>query len=536
MIRVVVADDENRICKLIMKLIQWDDIGMTIVGTANNGVETLELIKKEKPDIVITDIRMPGYDGLDMIERAKKINKDVEFIIISGYSHFEYAKRAIGYGVKDYLLKPINKEELLNALLRVKGDLLKKKGYMNLENEYKDYLKNDGNIIRKSFLDNLILVDGSNFVQYSLEEINKKYHFYFQPYLFRVVALKLDQTLGKDIQGIRNYMEKILETICLSLQEFIYDIDGVIKNDFAYILMNYREEDNQLIQDELLKILEDFRRKIPKSQNIDLTLGYGEEVREIGSIKVSFDSAKLSIDNRIIEGTNRLIQHNEIKVDKAELKEKFLAFSEVFVKKIKRLDRGGIKEDLSHLKKEISQISIGGRELKTLILDIANIYSLTLKTNNIRIDHETEEYKSLENSVENCLSPECLFDKLWEYIETSLSLLEKNSINKNTVQINQAKEFIEANYMNNITLEDVGNYIGFNPSYFSSIFKKETGTSFVEYLSMVRIEKAKDLLKEPDLKIQDICLMVGYNDVKYFSKLFIKHTGLKPKEYRKIFI
>lgn len=277
MIGVLIADDEIRICKLIMKLIHWDEIGMTIVGTAHDGVETLKLIEKEKPDIVITDIRMPGYDGLDMIEKAKSINKALEFIIISGYSDFEYAKKAIGYGVKDYLLKPINQEELLNSLLRAKEDIERTKDYMHLENEYKSSLKNHGDTIRKPLLDNLIITDGSDLQNHTLES---------------------------------------------------------------------------------------------------------------GS----------------------------------------------------------------------------------------------------------------------------------------------------SSQINRAKKYIEDNYMNSITLEDVGDYIGFNPSYFSSLFKKVTGLSFLEYLSKIRIEKAKELLKESDLRVQDVCIMVGYSDVKYFSKLFIKYTGLKPKEYRKIFI
>lgn len=266
MIKVIIADDEPRICKLIEKLINWEELDMEVIKIASNGVEALEYIKEFNPDIVITDIRMPGYDGLEIIERTRKFNLDTEFIIISGYSEFEYAKKAINYKVNGYLLKPINKEELENALKEVKENILKKKTYENLESEYKDYLK-------------------------------------------------------KDIKAAKKHLD----------------------------------------------------------------------------------------------------------------------------------------------------------------------------------------------------------------------LMENKNINKNILQIEQAKEYINSNYMNNITLDDVGGYIGFNPSYFSSIFKKETGISFIDYLSRVRIEKAKILMKEADLRIQDISLMVGYNDVKYFSKLFQKHTGLNPNEYRKLF-
>jgi two-component system response regulator YesN len=143
------------------------------------------------------------------------------------------------------------------------------------------------------------------------------------------------------------------------------------------------------------------------------------------------------------------------------------------------------------------------------------------------MNNVSKEYEKLEDAVEYCYTIDCLFEELIEYINSSFTLLEEDSANKNLVQINQAKGYIEANYMNSITLEDLGAYIG---------FKKETGSSFVEYLSKVRIEKAKDLLRESDLRVQDICIMVGYSDVKYFSKLFIKYTGLKPKDYRKIFI
>jgi|GEM_PF-6199687 len=192
MIRVIIADDEIRVCKLIIKLIDWDKLGMLIVGTASNGIEALELIEKENPDIVITDIRMPGYDGLEMIEKAKMLNNDLEFIIISGYGQFEYAKKGIDFGVKDYLLKPINKDDLLKALIKVGEHVQKKKGQINLEKEYELIIKNGADKIREAFLNNLIFFNTESFKEYTLSEVNENYHFNFQEGIFSIVALKID--------------------------------------------------------------------------------------------------------------------------------------------------------------------------------------------------------------------------------------------------------------------------------------------------------------------------------------------------------
>ncbi|MEG1575342.1 MAG: response regulator, partial [Clostridium sp.] len=118
MLKVIVADDEEKICQLIVKLVDWTSLGMEVAAIASNGIEAMEKIISLKPDIVITDIRMPGYDGLELIKRAKSEGINTEFIIISGYRHFEYAQNAIRYGVGDYLLKPIKKDELMDALKR----------------------------------------------------------------------------------------------------------------------------------------------------------------------------------------------------------------------------------------------------------------------------------------------------------------------------------------------------------------------------------------------------------------------------------
>ena len=125
--KVLIADDEKLICRLVQALVDWTSLDMVVEATAENGLEALELIRECNPDILITDIRMPGCNGLELIRQAKEINPELEIIIISGYAHFEYAQSAISYGVGNYILKPIKQQELLETLQKIKGRLEEKK-------------------------------------------------------------------------------------------------------------------------------------------------------------------------------------------------------------------------------------------------------------------------------------------------------------------------------------------------------------------------------------------------------------------------
>lgn len=536
MIRVIIADDENRICKLIIKLIDWNKLDMMVVGTASNGIEALELIKKENPDIVITDIRMPGYDGLHMIEKAQNINKDLEFIIISGYGQFGYAKKAIEYGVKDYLLKPINKEELKKTLSKVGDYIKKKRGQRDLNNEYKLKIKDDVNIVRESFLSNLLLFDSKNFNEYSLSKINERYYFKFQHGFFRIVVFRIDYVVNSCLNNMEKIIDRTIDGIKASLQSISYDFEIVKNKENVYILINYSQDFRRHIEDGFLKILESFKKTMHTFEKIEMTIGYGEEIDDLKDIIRSFESANLLIEDRILKGTGKIIKSDGVKTDKIAIDNIFFNFSKKFIKAIELLDTEEAKKTIFDFKKNISLKNMRGTEFKNLIHEVGNIYYTTMKKNNIKIDNGFENQKKLEEAIESCKSADSLFNELLNFIISSLTCIAYNKSHSNLRQIGRAKEYIHENYMKNITLEDLGAYIGYNPSYFSSLFKKETGTSFIEYLSKTRIEKAKDLLRESDLRVQDISLMVGYNDVKYFSKSFIKHTGLKPNEYRKIFI
>ena len=151
MLKVLIADDERKVCQLIEKLIDWQALDMQVTATAENGIEALERIKEHHPDIVITDIRMPGYDGLDLIRLGQEINPRMEFIIISGYRHFEYAQTAIRYGVNAYILKPIKKDELTGTLKKLGSKLQKETLQLSYEEQIRQTLKTYEETLRQAF-------------------------------------------------------------------------------------------------------------------------------------------------------------------------------------------------------------------------------------------------------------------------------------------------------------------------------------------------------------------------------------------------
>ncbi len=534
MVKVVIADDEHRICQLIINLINWDQLGMQVVGVASNGIDTLRLIEKENPDIVITDIRMPGYNGLEMIEKAKEMNDDLEFIIISGYGEFAYAQKAIEYGVKDYLLKPINRDELLKALQHAGASIENRRKNHILEHKYQAIIENDVEKVRESFLNSLILSESDGYKKYTLQEINEKYYFHFHEGVFRIVAIKVDSLRKLADNDPLDTFVRIMKEVRQAITDLTYDLEFFKVESNLYMIINYSPGEKDRIEGAFLDILQQINRKLHAS-GLLMTIGYGQDVTQLKDISESYETARLSIDNRIFEGIGKVIAFSGKPVTRYLMGDEYYDFTRKLIKAVELININEIKKVISSFQECILGRSITGSELKRLANEIGNIYYVTMKRNQIKIPNHFEEQKRLENTIDNCYSVNQLFQELINHIALSLSRLSDAKSKKNLSQISQAKKYIEENYMKNIALEDLGSHLGYNASYFSSIFKKETGISFIEYLSRVRIEKAKELLKEPGLRIQDICLMVGYNDVKYFTRLFYKYTGLKPNEYRKLF-
>lgn len=532
--KIIIADDEPKICKLITKLVDWASLDMEIITIAHDGIEALSAIEKYKPDIVITDIRMPGYDGLELIRRGQECSPDTEFIIISGYRQFEYAKNAIHYGVKNYLLKPIQKNELLETLTKIRSHYLQKHSAITNEEKYQLLIESNKNQKRLDFLKEMLLktTDSSLF---SVEAVNAAYSYSFQDGVFQVALIKVDG-LDYTISTEADYIyEKIRNFVSKKLSSYCYDASCMPEKSLYYILMNYEEIHQKEIRSALKKFLNELLCQKEILHHINVTLGLGTAQKSINEIPVSLKIARLAIEQRLIMGTNILLDENHI-VKNEPNASIFHEFSKRFTTSIDKLNEGEILDSFSFLKKQLVQTpDISGHEILQVSKEILQLYIVSMQKNSFAISDKEQFLDKFYKTLDNQSSWQNVLSLLYKTILDSYKECCNTRIQEENKPIREAKNYIKANLKSTISLDQISAIAGFNPSYFSSLFKKETGITFSEYIIQVRMERAKELLKETDWNISVICEEVGYFDLKSFTKNFKKYTGLRPNEFRKIY-
>lgn len=536
MLKVIIADDEDKICQLIYKLVNWESLGMQVVGIAHNGIEALDLVRTHTPEIAITDIRMPGYDGLEFIEKAKEYSSSIDFIIISGYQHFEYAQRAIRYGVSDYLLKPIKKDELITTLTKMKNHYLVRAEQLSQEEKMKLNLKNNMVKLRNSFLNEILLQRMKRMKDISIDMINQEYQFHFQEGCFQVLTVKLDGIDQTYYSNVKFLEEKVLLMIHNNLKEFCYDMESYFEENICYCILNFSLANKKIIRRQCKILLDEVLLQKDIFENMETTIGLGtleEDIKMLG------DSLKIAIwayEQRLVLGTNRVIDNDFINMNQLADSQLFHDFNKEMNAALERLDKSSVVTAIRFLRDGIkNRPETSGHEIIQMTKEVCNLFLFSIKKNKFLIEESNyffEEFSKMANNFGSVYS-------LFNYLTTSItSLLDKIIEDKkqlDTKPIRDAKQYIQENFQCSITLEDVSTKVGFNATYFSSLFKKDTGYTFLEYLTEVRMNHAKTLLKETNIGVATICERVGYSDVKHFTKIFTKHIGLKPNEYRKLY-
>ncbi len=536
MLKVIIADDEERVCRLIMKLVDWEALDMEVSDTAHNGIEALDMVKKHKPDLIITDIRMPGYDGLEMIMKAKELKEDLEFIIISGYGQFEYAQKAIKYGVSDYLLKPIQKVELTNTLEKLGEKLKNIRGQLSSTELHEIRTRTDLESRRINFMRSFFSEDGLEDLS-ELDEFNSFYGLNLVKGYSQILVMKIDAR-----EKIRSEEKEIIEEkIRIILDETfseynLQEREVYLDDQMVVVFLHFPEEKREDYLRRGKELLHLFKEEISLLKNRTLTMGQGHVAKSLSELSNSYETAVLALEDSYVKGVGKVYYREDSDSVHFIIKDEVYEFFALFEKHLSMLDQEGVRKLLIGMKEKIiKDENVSGHEVLHLTKEICNLYSFTMLKNKFSLAESSTLMDQFESSIRYAQSIDEVFLALEKKILQSMEDVIRNKKETLSKPIRDAKKYMEDNYMGSLSLDEVSRQAGFTSSYFSALFKKETGISFIDHLTEIRINNAKELLKDKDLRIMDICEMVGYSDVKYFTRSFIKRTGLKPNEYRKIY-
>lgn len=539
MIKVLIADDEKKVCQLIRSLVNWSEFDMEVVGVAHDGIEVLSSIKELKPDLVITDIRMPGKDGLEIISLGKEINPELEFVIISGYRHFEYAQSAIKLGVNDYLLKPIKKSEIIRALIKIQEKLRVKLNQMDVDEELKLKLRTNIEKIRAAFFSDYLLRDEmvEEESSISMEEVNSKYHLNFKKGLFQILIVNVDAEDSSFYkEGMVVLGTKIAEIVAGHLKGECFELKTYIDYRRTISILNYDPTEKERVRKRIRDILSDILVQCNIFDNVEATVSLGTPITDIGMVKESLKGAEEKAMQRIVQGRGRIVEVN-LKVEKHKVIDTLLSdFNKNITSAIEVLDEKLLYENFKEIQQQIIQMeNISGLQVLFIVKEALNIFIVELRNYKFNNENINNLYERFIKELQSYFSYNQLFlnmDNLLKEIMDEV-MTEKKQLEIRPIRL--AKQYIQINYMKHITLEEVSSIVGFSSAYFSSMFKKESGQNFVEYISQVRMNKAKEFLKTTNLSVAVICEKVGYSDIKHFTQSFKKFTGLKPNEFRKLY-
>lgn len=537
MIRVIVADDEYKVCQLICQLIHWDALGMQLVGTASNGIEALQMIEAEKPDLVLTDIRMPGYDGMELLKRARLANPAMEFIIISGYSQFEYAQTAIRYGVSDYILKPVNEEALNATLQKVRQRYLEHQAQAEENREQKKQQVMDQARLRDTLWMDLELGQTSAV----LEILNEKYRYHFEKGMFRVFLIQADIKDNKNLS--EHYAENVMELLNSKLpglfkkrvEPLCTDSEVFCRGRKAAGILNYKEEETAAVRNALEVLIGDLSKELHAFEYIRFHLAVSSAVSDTEKLSGCVTEAELAMGQRLCVRNSLFLEEipENAKFNSDDL---YKPFSVMVRQSLDLQDTEQIRRGVEQIHEGALAFHLNGVQMLRLVKDA---YRLFLMSGVFQSEYHFEDRETREESfyrkAELCSSHENLFAYLAEVCRKNMEDACAWFNIEKMRPINQAKRYIKKHFSEGISLEEVSSEVGFSSSYFSTLFRKETGKTFLEYLMDVRIEEAKVLLRESKMTIEMVVKSVGVNDYKRFSKTFKKNTGISPKEYRNLY-
>lgn len=507
--KILIVDDEYLLRQGIKHLVDWKKEGFEIVGEASNGKEALDLIETLKPHIIICDIVMPVMDGIALVNAVKNTYPDIQIIILSGYSDFDYVKEAFKLGINDYILKPkLNPEEVIKLLKNIVSKI------PNLE------LLTDGSNTLNINNELSKLISGFNISLTSSEASE-----FFPNESFMLMGSNIKNLAEKNsisVLSLKTYLRKAVKNY---LKDFVfYEID--IYKDIYLIIINFQKESYP----EIIRNIENMITYV-SSRYSDIYFALGEVFNSIGLLQDNYNqSLKPIFLYKFFFKDKKLLSYEDLPEDNYKVKFDFKYYSD-------QIYMLNIPAAIDYLKRYISNCiktcSLNELELKTLFQNaLYNIINI-LEELNFNVEAMNNSKIEYFQMIDETASTSELLLLLENIEQEIIRLLYNNSIPKSDKIMNRILQYISNHYKEQISLKEIADEFHFNYYYLSSYFGSHIPEGFSEYLNKIRVEKALELLRNIDIPVSEISFMVGYTDPSYFSKVFKKFTKTTPSKFRR---
>ena len=523
MYKVFLVDDEIVVREGIRSNFPWEQTDFVLAGEAPDGEIALSMIQDIKPDILITDIRMPFMDGLQLCRSAMRTMPWMYVIILSGYDDFAYAREAISLGVKEYLLKPVSGQELLQVLKRIAARIQEDKRQQANLRAFREQFASSSRFLKEKLLQELF----TGTAEGGVEERARALQMNLLANDYLVMLLKPSQPveIRDELFKVRSVLQRLADMsggtahLCESAEQF------------AFLVLGDTEDD---LEERAYGLAQAAQYDVERNTGMKLLVAIGTAVERVSDIPDSFADARVvmgKLDDK--RATPRIMSMQDVIADSS--------FSLI------NLDVTPISEQLRHAgPQDVDAIldhyvaSMGESAAKSMMManymfvDILLAASRMIKESGGAPEQVIPQALRYQEGGGKMMKLEDVLPLSRQMLEQAINFRDQRGSGRYGTVIRKAKAFILSHYSDtNVTLHDVASHVALSNNHFCTVFSQEMGVTFTEYLTGVRMGKAKELLSATGMRTSDIAYAVGYNDPHYFSYLFKKHTGLSPRDFRR---
>lgn len=531
MFKLLIAEDEQLERRALRFIIEKKAADIHVVGEAGDGLSAVRIAENEKPDIVLMDIRMPGINGLEAAKSIKKLLPNAVVIMLTALEEFSYAKEAITLGAAKYLLKPVSPDDLVRALAEITGKLDETKAKQQEEIMLRQSVEAALPFIQMSFVYDLI--SGN---------INELAHFRERS-KFLGMELHFGVILVIDVQNFKQLTDCDTELEKQILKQSIYTLvcrivgdRGLVSpfsSDKIVVLLGYKEVPTaDFAKADVTKTAAAIHELVTKSLTIGIRIGIGRYYANPLELHKSYLEAVKAHQQRFLIDASPIVHVDDIPYLSSGPFNYPFQYERAVLDKVRCGERKQAQKFLSKLLDEIFASQASMETVKACVLELLIVLSRAAVEGGANLEQLTLLNIMGINGLQSCRSKEHITQWMLKSIDAFMDNMFQNRSSINVCVINKACEYILENYHKNISLEEVAQSVHLSHFYFSRLFKQEKGCNFVDYVTKVRVDRAKTLLQDSRNTIMKVAAEVGYQDVSYFCRVFRHETAMTPKQYQ----